>query len=275
MILLGWNPDRGKNPFSSYRSAVEQATETGLFRCSWVLSPLPAEGTEVWLFLQGNRERGLTGHGRVASASGAQGSVPDLVEFDALRPRGEFIPVELLTSRVAGISWGVNRASRRIPAAAGRALRTLWRETSAPEEADPLIQPPGTLPQQALAQVAANRYERDPYARRVCLAHHGTSCAVCGFSFEESYGPVGRGFLSVHHLVPASRIDEDYQLDPVADLVPLCPNCHSMAHRRLPEAYSPAELRAMRSAGGFLAGKVLTPAELTAQADAARILGAG
>ncbi|MHA7264295.1 HNH endonuclease [Arthrobacter sp. TMN-37] len=279
MILLGWNPD-GDDPFGGYRSAVERVTATGSFSCTWRLLPRhAAEGAEVWLLVQGSRERGVIGHGRVLPPPDPRGDSPHpspgVVEFDALRPRGDSIPLELLILRVPGITWEVKRASRRIPAAAGHALRTLWSETSAIEESDPLLQPPGTLPQDALVQVWANRYERDPSARRVCLAHHGSSCAVCGFSFEEAFGAAGRDFLQVHHLVPASRLGPGYELDPVSDLVPLCPNCHAMAHRRLPEPYSPAELRAMRSAAGFLAGTVLGPAELEAQADAARLLGGG
>ncbi len=230
----------------------------------------------MWLFSQGSRDRGVLGHGRVVSSPDPQpagrGGSPGTVEFDALRPRGDPISQDLLAQRVPGIAWGVNRPSRRIPAPAGPALRALWAETSSLDEADPLLPPPGTLPPGALAPARVNRYERDPSARRVCLAHHGTSCAVCGFSFEETFGPTGRDFLHVHHLVPAARLGPGYELDPIADLVPLCPNCHSMAHRRLPDPYSPAELRALRSAAGFLPGTTLSPEQLTAQADAVRIL---
>ncbi|MBJ2122279.1 HNH endonuclease [Arthrobacter sp. MSA 4-2] len=279
MILLGWNPDRGDDPFGGYRSTVDEVTGAGFFRCKWLLPPLQATaGTEVWLFSQGSRERGVLGHGRVVAPPdplpSGRGGAPGIVEFDALRPRGDSIPLDLLTLRVPGIAWGVNRPSLRIPAAAGLALRTLWAETSTPEEADPLLPPPGTLPPGALAQARVNRYERDPSARRVCLAHHGTSCAVCGFSFEEAFGPPGRDFVHVHHLAPATRLVAGYELDPIADLVPLCPNCHSMAHLRLPDPYSPAELRALRSAAGFVPGTTLSPEQLTAQADAVRILGA-
>ena len=47
--------------------------------------------------------------------------------------------------------------------------------------------------------------------------------------FERRYGPIGKGFIHVHHKKPiAAR--EVYRLDPVNDLVPVCPNCHSMLH---------------------------------------------
>jgi 5-methylcytosine-specific restriction protein A len=87
-----------------------------------------------------------------------------------------------------------------------------------------------------------NAYERDPRARKACLAHHGTNCSVCGFNFESRYGKIGEGFIHVHHLVPLSEVGEDYEVDPIADLLPVCPNCHAMLHRSDPPL-SPAGLR--------------------------------
>jgi 5-methylcytosine-specific restriction protein A len=48
--------------------------------------------------------------------------------------------------------------------------------------------------------------------------------------FEETYGQLGRGFIHVHHIVPIATIGKEYKLDPVNDLVPVCPNCHAMLH---------------------------------------------
>lgn len=77
----------------------------------------------------------------------------------------------------------------------------------------------------AVRQVLVNAYERDPEARAECIRHHGTRCSVCAVSFEERYGQIGKGFIHVHHRKPlASR--EIYTLDPVRDLIPVCPNCH-------------------------------------------------
>ena len=83
----------------------------------------------------------------------------------------------------------------------------------------------------ATRQVFVNRYERNPCARQQCIQHHGCRCSVCGFDFEASYGVMGRGFIQVHHLKPLSEIGKEYEIDPVADLRPICPNCHAMIHR--------------------------------------------
>lgn len=103
--------------------------------------------------------------------------------------------------------------------------------------------PPGaTYREGQRTQVFVNRYERDRGARDACIQHYGCSCQVCGFDFEKQYGEIGKGFIHVHHTVPVSEIGEQYTVDPIQDLVPVCPNCHAMLHRRNPP-YSVDELR--------------------------------
>jgi hypothetical protein len=79
--------------------------------------------------------------------------------------------------------------------------------------------------------VLVNRFERDASARRVCIAHHGLRCSVCGMSFGDRYGETMKDLIHVHHLVPLSAIGMKYQIDPIKDLRPVCPNCHSVIHR--------------------------------------------
>jgi 5-methylcytosine-specific restriction protein A len=54
---------------------------------------------------------------------------------------------------------------------------------------------------------------------------------VCGFNFEEAFGSIGKGFIHVHHIKPLSKIKKGYIVDPIKDLIPMCPNCHSMIHK--------------------------------------------
>jgi 5-methylcytosine-specific restriction protein A len=49
--------------------------------------------------------------------------------------------------------------------------------------------------------------------------------------FEKMYGEIGHGFIHVHHIIPISTIGEEYKIDPIKDLVPVCPNCHAMLHK--------------------------------------------
>lgn len=79
-------------------------------------------------------------------------------------------------------------------------------------------------------QVSTNRYERNKEAREKCIAYHGCKCKVCDIDFETVYGDVGRGFIHVHHIVPISTIGIS-KVNPIKDLIPVCPNCHAMLHR--------------------------------------------
>ena len=107
-----------------------------------------------------------------------------------------------------------------------------------PDELD-LSQP---LIEGARYQVTVNAFERDPRARQLCITRHGTACAICGFSFGTAYGPVAEGFIHVHHLRPLSEIGREYEVNPVEDLRPVCPNCHAVLHRRVP-SFSIEEVR--------------------------------
>lgn len=83
-------------------------------------------------------------------------------------------------------------------------------------------------------QVQVNAYERSALARQACVEHYGYRCAACGFDFEAVYGERGRLFIHVHHIVPLAAISEEYLVDPIRDLRPICPNCHAIVHRTDP-----------------------------------------
>jgi predicted HNH restriction endonuclease len=76
----------------------------------------------------------------------------------------------------------------------------------------------------ATKHITVNVYERSAKARRACIARYGVACFVCGFNFKSVYGDAGDGFIHVHHLKPLSEVGEEYVLNPVEDLRPVCPN---------------------------------------------------
>lgn len=96
----------------------------------------------------------------------------------------------------------------------------------------------------ALKTVKINIYERNGFARKKCLEHHGCSCAVCNFNFKEMYGEIGENFIHVHHLIKISDIKKEYNIDYKKDLIPVCPNCHAMIHKRK-EPYTIEELKSI------------------------------
>ncbi len=97
--------------------------------------------------------------------------------------------------------------------------------------------------------VTVNVFERNPIARKICIEHHGSSCSICQFNFGEAYSNM-EGFIHVHHLRLLSEIREEYIIDPIKDLRPVCPNCHAVIHSKRP-AYSIEEVRAMLKRGSL------------------------
>lgn len=90
---------------------------------------------------------------------------------------------------------------------------------------------PERLKEGAKKTIIVNAYERSFSARNKCIKHHKCICFVCKFNFEEAYGDLGKGFIHVHHIIPISDIGEEYEVDPINHLRPVCPNCHAMLHR--------------------------------------------
>lgn len=97
--------------------------------------------------------------------------------------------------------------------------------------------------------IKATIYERNQKARQACLSHWKYSCFVCGFNFEKTFGELGKNYIHVHHINQISSIKSEYEIDPVKDLRPVCPNCHSMIHRNK-EALTIDELKIILAENG-------------------------
>ena len=89
-----------------------------------------------------------------------------------------------------------------------------------------------------------SRYERSRANRAIAILIHGTRCVVCGIQFSERYPGIGEGYVEIHHLLPLHLMESPEVVNPTTDLVPLCSNCHRMAHRADPP-YAPEALRAL------------------------------
>ncbi|ADT70057.1 conserved hypothetical protein [Pseudoalteromonas sp. SM9913] len=115
------------------------------------------------------------------------------------------------------LDWGSELASRGV---------YLLDNFSFAEEVNELLK------EGARKTITVNAYERNPEARNLCIKEYGTRCCVCDFSFVEFYGKRGEGYIHVHHLTPVSEIKSEYDINPIRDLRPVCPNCHAMLHRK-------------------------------------------
>lgn len=102
---------------------------------------------------------------------------------------------------------------------------------------DPLsneVFPAEQLFEGAVRYETVKAYERDTKARARCIEAHGAVCAVCGFDFGINYGAPAAGFIHVHHIRALASIGTQYEVNPIEDLRPVCPNCHAVIHMTNP-----------------------------------------
>ncbi len=92
-----------------------------------------------------------------------------------------------------------------------------------------------------------NDYGRNRAARDKCLEYYGAKCAICGFDSKSAYGISITEIIHVHHIVAIAGTDKAHSIDPVKDLIPLCPNCHAIIHSKKPN-YTVDEIRNMVNA---------------------------
>lgn len=106
------------------------------------------------------------------------------------------------------------------------------------DEADPISQPSGEPYEGEEGGVIMRlhkRYERDPKLiaekRKATAAAGKLVCEVCAFDFEAAYGPLGAGYIEIHHVRPVHTLKPGTKTK-LTDLALLCANCHRMAHRK-------------------------------------------
>jgi 5-methylcytosine-specific restriction protein A len=156
------------------------------------------------------------------------------VEWHEVRPLEDTIPVDELMQRVPTFKWkNIYQSGNEAHPPADEQLDELWGADRFGLDEERLFGTTGFVEGNRSA-VLVNRYERDPRARKACLGHYGYECSACGQDMATLYGPLGVDFIHVHHVRELSSLGPGYKVDPVADLRPLCPNCHAIVHRQRP-----------------------------------------
>jgi hypothetical protein len=79
-------------------------------------------------------------------------------------------------------------------------------------------------------EVLTTRYERSRVNRDICIKHHGWSCKICSVNLQDVYGDRAKEFIHVHHIEKLADSGSKL-IDPINDLMPVCPNCHSIIHK--------------------------------------------
>lgn len=255
-FILTWNP--AKWTWDDRDDEVRESQSGVILPGQWSTGNRTKDihpGDRAYLIQQG-AARGMVGRGYFASEvfqephwSGEPGKVANyaLVVWDELVSEEDRLDIQDLKAVTQAVPWdNIQASGLSVSPEDASAIDTAWGGLDSiyvsPEE-----ESGHTVTEGSVSRVEVNRYERSPVARRMCLEHHGYACSVCGMDFEVEYGDIGVGFIHVHHVVELSSIGAEYEVDPINDLRPVCPNCHAMLHTRRP-AYSVEELIAVRMA---------------------------
>ena len=125
------------------------------------------------------------------------------------------------------------------------ALKVLMQDAGKTlDEAVQITKVKGKYIEGAIRDVVMQGYERSPKARQACLVHYGYNCYACGTNIYTRYRGLSSELIHVHHEEPLGAASGPREVDPVADMKPLCPNCHAVIHSRKPP-YSIAQLKEM------------------------------
>ncbi|QDU80506.1 HNH endonuclease [Polystyrenella longa] len=242
-FILTWNPTRWD--WKNFDTEVIESQDGRIVNKSWSAGVRRKVeiGDSVYLFRQSS-ERGIIASGRTKSSvyegdhwdgSGRRANLVN-VDFDHILPISDVLPADELNDANLGVKWiNIQASGSSIPEESVDPLKTLWEDHlirigynfSTPDE----VQVPARFFEGATRTISVNSYERSVAARKACIEHHGLSCSVCDFDFEATYGELGKGFIHVHHLTDLATIREEYEINPIKDLRPVCPNCHAMLHR--------------------------------------------
>ena len=251
-FLLAWNPKRWQWSNIAEMSNDVKEGKAVLDRWSSGVSKKPQIGDRFFLIRLGEEPRGIFASGRIdkntfkdlhwdeEKSSLGETTNYVMIKFDTLlNPDTDTIlPRDLLnTPPLSEMHWDTQMSGVQIPDNVAAELEILWENFSNsasftfPEEIE---ETQGEIFEGAVKRVSVNAYERSPEARRKCIESYGANCQVCGLNFEKTYGEAGKDFIHVHHLKQISEIGKIYQVNPIQDLRPVCPNCHAIIHKRKP-----------------------------------------
>jgi 5-methylcytosine-specific restriction enzyme A len=250
-FLFAWNPDKWN--WETLEQSIEQLENSGKVTERWscVSHKTIKPGDRAFLVRLGSEPRGIFAAGYVVSEPFLSKHWSDedkdvhrvLIEFEVLlNPEKEpILTLDILkTGNLEKQQWTPQSSGISIKPELVEELEAVWFDflTTQDIRLNPYATIGGeekkTYTEGTANQIIQTRYERNPYARAACIKHYGYSCTVCKFDFEKRFGEIGKNFIHIHHLTQVATVGKTYEVDPIQDLRPVCPNCHAMLHRKNP-----------------------------------------
>lgn len=246
--LFVWNPKRWT--WDNIEDVVKQVDKKGISSLRWSCGNTKSiqPGDRIFLVKVGTEPKGIIGAGFATTFPfadrhwGSEKKKTNYIRADfevLLNPEKDpILTMDILkTGNLAEQNWTPQSSGISIRPGLVDELEAIWFDflTTNKIRHNPFLpnkdSSEKTYSEGAPNQVTLTKYERNPFARMECLKKYGLSCSVCGFNFQKVYGEIGKDFIHVHHIRQLSTIKAKYIIDPIKDLRPVCPNCHSMIHR--------------------------------------------
>lgn len=257
-ILLAWNPERF--PWGNLQDELAEVRRNGRATDSWSVGNRTTleSGARFFLIRLGFEPRGLVGSGWTTSepyedrhwdldraANGETARYVDIY-FDVLEKTPIVAMHELNRHPFADAHWSTQMSGIQIAEPVAGQLEALWGERTGGGGPKGLEELPTATPktEKHSSRVYVNRYERNSRVRALCLSHYGMKCSGCERLLADLYGTQASDIVHVHHLTPLADIPDGFEIDPIRDLRPVCPNCHAVIHSKQPP-YTVDEIRAM------------------------------
>jgi len=262
--LLSWNPNNWE--WDYLQRSIDDISRQGFNDDYWSSGNRRDVdiGDSFFLIRLGREPRGIVGSGFITSdafdaphwaearATRGDTSIYVGVRFNALVEAPLISITELEVPPFSSVHWHTQSSGILIRPDIAESLTALWRERLGQSDHFVSDRPFGRSYTEGLRQTSVtSAYERSATAREACIAHHGYSCACCDVLLESVYGAIAKEFIHVHHLEPLSKDGKQHTVNPARDLVPVCPTCHAIIHRRA----KPLTVEEVRILLGNAAGK--------------------
>jgi len=198
-FLLAWNPDKWK--WDNLNENIDELHLTGHTYHLWSIASYKKAqiGDRVFLMRLGKKPKGLMASGFITTApeltrhwgDKSKSSYRSMIDFDViLHPEKEpILELDILNvGNLSAVNWTPQSSGMEIIPDMANELEKLWFDfllnrkhyteyfTSTDNDASYL--------EGSMKKMIIKRYERNPYARKICIEHYGLSCCVCGFNFQ-------------------------------------------------------------------------------------------
>jgi 5-methylcytosine-specific restriction protein A len=246
-FLFLYNPLNWK--WDKIEEAIQKVEKEGSISDSWTcMSKKPKNGDKFFLMQVGQQKNnGIFGSGSIdrLEEDVAEGVINHGLTNRAyikinilLNPNEKKLDENTLKNKFPNTRWTPPRSGNEIDSNIVDDLENLWVEFVNNSKA--YIET-GFINKEYLEGNSQQRlftvYERNSEARQACIDHYGYDCQICGTNLEKIYGEVGKDFIHVHHIDFFSNFTEEHKIDPIKDLITICPNCHAMLHRKVNGKY--------------------------------------